>query len=140
MSKIGRFEDIKAWQQARVLTRSVYQATKGGLFAKDFALRDQIRRASLSIMLNIAEGFARRTDRDFARFLSQAHGSIAEVQSALYVAQDQSYIDKKSFDSLYESAEVCSKMTQSFMSYLFKDIGPQDSKTLRLPDSKVSLS
>ncbi len=86
MAKIERFEDIQAWQKSRELVREVYSATNDGSFAKDFGMRDQIRRAAVSIMLNIAEGFARKTDREFAQFLVIAHGSAAEVQAALYVA------------------------------------------------------
>lgn len=88
MTGINRFEDILAWQKARELTREVYRLSAEGAFARDFGLRDQLRRASVSIMLNVAEGFARRTNREFIHFLGNAHGSAAEVQAALYVALD----------------------------------------------------
>ncbi len=92
MARIERFEDIQAWQKARVLVKDIYSVTKSGNFARDFGLRDQIRRAAVSIMLNIAEGFARKTRREFCQFLVIAHGSVAEVQAALYVAMDQEYL------------------------------------------------
>lgn len=91
MPKIERFEDIQAWQKARELVKEVYSVSNDGSFSKDFGLRDQIRRAAVSIMLNIAEGFARKTTREFSQFLVIAHGSAAEVQAALYVAIDQKY-------------------------------------------------
>jgi four helix bundle protein len=118
MAKIERFEDIEAWKRARELTKQVYKISSSGTFGKDFGLKEQIRRASVSIMLNIAEGFARKTDKEFARFLIHSHGSAAEVQSALYVALDQNYITKDEFDSLYSSAEKISKMLMNFSVYL----------------------
>ncbi len=79
MAKIERFEDIQAWQEARLLTKALYSVTEIGRWAKDYALRDQIRRASISIMSNIAEGFDRKTDADFGRCLSMAKGSASET-------------------------------------------------------------
>ena len=118
MAKIKRFEDIEAWQNARELTRQVYEITNKSKFTKDYHLKDQIRRASVSIMLNIAEGFARKTDKEFARFLTQAHGSAAEVQAALYVALDQTYLNKNEFEKLYEKTEIVSRMIMAFTKYL----------------------
>ncbi len=118
MGTIRRFEDILAWQKGRHMTNLVYQATRNEAFSRDFALRDQIRRASISIILNIAEGFGRRTDRDFAHFLAQAHGSVAEVQSALYIALDQKYVDRTTFEQIYDVAEECSRLIQAFGKYL----------------------
>jgi four helix bundle protein len=83
-----RFEDIRAWQAARILTAAVYAASKQRPFSRDFGLRDQIRRANVSIMANIAEGFVHRSDREFVRYLFAAKASTAEVQSHLYVALD----------------------------------------------------
>jgi four helix bundle protein len=120
MAKIERFEDIQAWQRARELVKEVYAVSNSGQFAKDFSLRDQIRRAAVSIMLNIAEGFARKTSREFCQFLIIAHGSAAEVQAALYVALDQSYINKEQFERLYEITDETSKMLMGFSSYLRK--------------------
>lgn len=111
MATFNRLEDIQAWQKARQITRLIYEATAEGQFAKDFGLRDQIRRASVSIMANIAEGFGRRSDKEFANFLNMAHGSASEVQSHLYVALDLSYIDQTSFKNLSALLEEASRMT-----------------------------
>ena len=110
MATFRRFEDIQAWQKARVITQNVYRITANGSFAKDYGLRDQLRRASVSIMANIAEGFARRSDRDFANFLNISRSSTAEVQSHLYVALDQKYMSQADFDELYLAVEKASKM------------------------------
>jgi four helix bundle protein len=120
MGTIRKFEDILAWQKGRRLTKMIYTVTGKDSFSRDFALRDQIRRASLSILLNIAEGFGRRTDRDFAHYLIQAHGSAAEVQAALYVALDQNYIDEPTFNELYDLAAECSRLTLAFSNFLRK--------------------
>src|SRR3990170_8430724 len=118
MPKIERFEDIQAWQKARELNNGIYKATKKVPFAKDFSLQDQIRRASVSIMANIADGFGRRSKKEFSNFLNMAHGSAAEVQCHLYIALDQTYIQRKDFEDLYEKVDIVSKMIQKFMSYL----------------------
>lgn len=91
MATFKKLEDIQAWQKARQVTRMIYETTAKGQFAGDFGLRDQTRRASVSIMANIAEGFGRRSDKEFANFLNIAHGSVSEVQSHLYVALDLKY-------------------------------------------------
>ena len=118
MATIRRFEDIHAWQRAREVTNAVYRVTRSGEFAKDFGLRDQIRRASVSIMANIAEGFARRSDKDFAHFLNISRSSVAEVQSHLYVAIDQEYINEKEFAEIYSRLEETSKMIFAFAKHL----------------------
>ena|SRR5208282_4613966 len=105
MSKILRFEEIESWKKARVLTNEIYQVTSLGGFARDFGLRDQIRRASVSAMSNIAEGFERGGNREFLQFLSNAKGSAGEVRSQLYVALDAGFINQKKFDDLYGHAE-----------------------------------
>jgi four helix bundle protein len=110
MATFKRFEDILAWQKAREITKHVYSISSSGEFAKDFGLRDQLRRSSVSIMANIAEGFGRRTDKDFANFLNMAHGSAAECQSHLYVAIDIGNISQEQFEQLYTKLEECSKM------------------------------
>lgn len=114
MAAISRFEDIQAWQKARQITKEIYQLTMAERFSKDFGLCNQIRRASVSIMSNIAEGFGRKTNKDFAHFLVMSHGSAAEVQSHLYIALDLGYIDKKSFDDLYEMLDHTSRMIMAF--------------------------
>jgi four helix bundle protein len=118
MAKIERFEDIKSWQEARKLTGGIYAITRNGSFTRDFALRDQLRRASVSIMANIAEGFGRRSNKEFSNFLNMAHGSAAEVQSHLYVALDQAYITPGDFKKFYSKVDEISKMIQAFMKYL----------------------
>jgi S23 ribosomal protein. len=118
MARIERFEEIQAWQKARDLNKELYEITKNASLTKEFSLRDQIRKAAVSIMANIAEGFGRRSKKEFANFLNMAHGSAAEVQSHLYIALDQGYIEKRVFENLYTKTEEVSKMIQSFMNYL----------------------
>jgi len=120
MSRIEKFEDIQAWQKARTLVNEIYSVSNSGMFAKDFGLRDQIRRAAVSIMLNIAEGFARKTNREFCQFLVIAHGSAAEVQAALYIALDQQYLSEKQFTSIYNMAGETSRMIMGLSQYLSK--------------------
>ena len=105
MSKrIERFEDFVAWQKARALSAAIYKATSEGDFAKDFGLKDQIRRAAVSIMSNIAEGFERGRSSEFHQFLSIAKASCAELRSQLYVALDAGYLSKDAFDKLMTMA------------------------------------
>jgi four helix bundle protein len=118
MASFKRFEDIQAWQKARQVTRRVYEITGEGNFSKDYGLRDQIRRASVSIMANIAEGLGRRSDKDFANFLNMAHGSAAEVQSHLYIALDLNYIGQASFTELYNLLDEVSRMTLALGKHL----------------------
>ena len=118
MSTFKRFEDIHAWQKARELTGQVYSITKQGEFARDFSLRDQIRRASVSIMANIAEGFARRSDKDFAYFLNISRSSVSEVQSHLYVALDQGYIGETDFERVYTLLDESSRMIFGIVRHL----------------------
>lgn len=127
MPTFKRFEDIQAWQKSREITRSVYRVTKNGQFAKDFGLRDQIRRASVSIMANIAEGFARRSDKDFAYFLNISRSSGAEVQSHLYVAFDEGYVDENEFREIYSGLEEVSKMIFGLVKHLV--LQPQTQQT-----------
>jgi four helix bundle protein len=122
MSTFKRFEDIVTWQKAREATKSVYMNTRDGEFARDFGLRDQLRRASVSIMANIAEGFGRRSDKEFANFLNMAHGSAAECQSHLYVALDLGYLDQASFDHLYSAFDECSRMVISLSHHLRREL------------------
>jgi len=96
MATFNRFEDIQAWQKARRLTNELYKVSASQPFAKDYGLQRQIQRASVSIMANIAEGFGRHSDKEFANFLNISHASVSEVQSHLYVAFDLSYIRKRS--------------------------------------------
>src|SRR5215208_48622 len=104
MAMISRFEDIEGWQEARKLVKMVYQLTTAGVFAKDFGLRDQIQRASVSAMTNVAEGFDCESKAEFARFLGFARRSAVEVQSLLYTAFDLTYITEPQFKEYYEQA------------------------------------
>lgn len=118
MAGFERFEDIEAWKRARSLTLDLYRLTSEGAWAKDFGLRDQIRRASVSVMSNIAEGFARRGDKEFRRFLSIACGSAAEVKSQLYIALDICYVKQVKFDELYGTVDEVLRMLTGLMRYL----------------------
>jgi four helix bundle protein len=120
MASIEKFEDIEAWQKARELTREIYRVTNRGTFAKDFGLRDQIRRASVSIMSNIAEGFGRGGNREFIQFLSMAKGSVSEVQAQLYVAVDAGYLTKDQFQQLYSLSQSTGNLIGGFIRYLTK--------------------
>src|SRR6266702_128916 len=97
MARLERFQDVDAWKVARELTKSVYQVTAAGEFARDFGLRDQIRRAAVSVMSNIAEGFERGGNREFRQFLAQAKGSVGEVRSQLYAALDTGLLSDSQF-------------------------------------------
>ncbi len=118
MTKIERFEEIDAWKKARELTKEIYMTTKGAEFYKDFGLRDQIRRASVSIMSSIAEGFERGGNKEFGQFLSIAKGSAGEVRAQLYVALDAGYLDKKDFTRLHSLTEEVGKLIGGFLRYL----------------------
>ncbi len=118
MAKIMRFEDIDAWQRARELAGKIYDVTKEGHFSRDFGLRDQVRRAAVSIMANIAEGFERRGDVEFRRFLGIAKGSAGELKSHLYVALDAGYIEEKEFNAFYEGASEIGGKIGGLMRYL----------------------
>lgn len=118
MAIAKRFEDLGIWREARELVRQVYEVTASSTFGQDMVLSDQMRKAALSVMANIAEGFGRRTNRDFARFLAQARGSASELQSHLYVALDQRYIDEACFSDLYEKCDRISRMLHRLTAYL----------------------
>ncbi len=121
--KIVRFEEIKAWQEARLLTRQIYALTDKGPFAKDFGLRDQIRRASVSIMSNIAEGFLSQTNKYFIKYLFISLASTAEVQSQLYVALDRNYLTKEEFGEIFKQSQQVAKLINGFITYLKQHTG-----------------
>jgi four helix bundle protein len=118
MSTIKRFEDMDAWQTARALTKTVYQLTANGTFSRDFGLKDQMQRASVSIMSNIAEGFESRTEILFLEFLGRAKGSAGELRAQFYVAQDAGYISQDQFQSIQDQCAKCSAQISRFMDYL----------------------
>ncbi len=118
MAQIRKFEEIQAWQCARNLTRMIYLLSNSGGFKNDYALKGQIRRAAISIMSNIAEGFGRGGNREFLQFLSIAKGSASEVQAQLYVALDIGYVDRKQFDEAYKLTDDTANLIGGFMRYL----------------------
>jgi len=118
MAKVKKFEEIQSWKKARFLTKQIYTATLAGPFAKDFGLRDQIRRAAVSILSNIAEGFERGGDKEFLQFLAVAKGSAGELRAQLYVALDQHYLSQQQFESLSQEATEISRLISGFMRYL----------------------
>jgi len=118
--KITRFEELDCWQEARVLVKKIYSATKDGNFKRDMRLTNQIQAAATSCMANIAEGFERRYDKEFVQYLYIAMASTAEVKSHLYVALDQAYIEKAQFDDIYAQVSKTSKMVSSLIKYLRK--------------------
>jgi len=118
VATIERFEDIKAWQAARDLASAVYLVSGRGKFEKDFGLREQIQRGSVSVMANIAEGFERSSDREFHRFLYIAKGSAGEVRSHLFGALDLGYVTSDEFDDLRAKPEDVAKALSGFITYL----------------------
>jgi four helix bundle protein len=118
VSTFKTFEEITAWQKARELTRRIYDVTGKGRFGRDFALVDQMRRASISVMSNIAEGFERKGSKESAYFLSVAKGSLGEVRAQLYVASDQSYIDDAVFKELSLLAAETGRLIGGLARYL----------------------
>jgi len=118
MTKIETFEDMEVWQQARSITKAIYATSRHGEFGRDFGLRDQIQRAAVSIMSNIAEGFERGTNKEFIQFLFIAKGSAGEVRSQLYVAFDLGYIEKDTFDQLNVDLISVSRQISGFIQYL----------------------
>lgn len=115
---IRRFEDIEAWQSARKLMNAVYDVTASRAFDADPDLRRQMRSAAVSSMSNIAEGFDAGSDNEFQRFLRMAQRSATEVQSHLYAALDRGYLDRASFDTVYEHARETRRLIGGFIKYL----------------------
>lgn len=118
MATAKRFEDLDVWQRSKELTNLIYRHSKDGAFSHDFGLRDQMRRASVSIMSNIAEGFESQTQAMFIQYLGRAKGSAGEVRAQLYIAHEQNYIGEEEFKSMLSLAEVCSKQLAKFIQYL----------------------
>ena len=118
MPTLRNFEDIEAWKKGRALTKSIYSITSQGPFAKDFGLKDQIRRASVSIISNIAEGYERGGDKEFIQFLSLAKGSAGEVRAQLYVAYDAGFITQPQLDQLQSQVKEVMLLIAGFMRYL----------------------
>ena len=118
MARIEKFEDIESWKLAREITKLIYAASSTGGFCRDFALVNQIRRASISILSNIAEGFERSGNKEFLQFLAIAKGSCGEVRAQLYVAFDQHYIDEEKFKEISSKLLETNRMISGLMKYL----------------------
>ncbi|MGH9875256.1 MAG: four helix bundle protein [Pyrinomonadaceae bacterium] len=118
MATFRKFEEIECWKKARELTRKVYEITNQPAFSRDFGLKDQIRRAAVSVMSNIAEGYDRSGTAEFVHFLATAKGSAAEVRCQLYVAADQGYVQEEHFLELYALASETARMVSGLMKYL----------------------
>ena len=118
MATLTRFEEIEAWQTGRQLADLVYDLSEQGQFAGDFGLKDRMRRAVVSAMSNIAEGFESRTQAMFLDFLGRAKGSAGEVRAQAYITLDRGYINQEQFNHLLDLAEKCSRQISRFMTYL----------------------
>lgn len=118
MTTAKQFEDLEVWQHAKELTNLIYRLSSAGPFSRDFGLRDQMRRASVSIMSNIAEGFESQTQLLFIQFLGRAKGSAGELRAQVYIALEQDYLTTDEFQSAFALAELCSRKLASFIRYL----------------------
>ena len=120
MAAITKFEEILAWQKARELNKIIYNESNSQNFNKDYALKDQIRKATISIMSNIAEGFERKSSKEFTYFLNVAKGSSGELRSQLYICLDLNYITQDTFNQCQTLVSEISSMLSGFMNYLDK--------------------
>lgn len=118
MTTAKRFEDLEVWQKAKELTNLIYKYSSDGIFARDFGLRDQMRRAAVSIMSNIAEGFESQTQAMFIKYLAHAKGSAGELRAQLYIARDQGYMTDDEFNVIFSLTEMCSRQLARFIQYL----------------------
>lgn len=118
MATAKKFEELEVWIKAKDVSVTVYKLTNDGEFKKDFGLRDQIRRASVSVVSNIAEGFERNGTKEFAQFLSLAKGSAGEIRAQLYIAKELNYINEIDFNLLIGKVTEVSKMLSGLMGYL----------------------
>jgi len=133
---IREFEEIEGWQEARILATKVYEISNRGKFCSDFGLRDQIRRASVSIMANIAEGFGRGGKTEFIRFLRISRASALETQSHLYIALDLGYLDRKDFETLHKQVISVSRLVGGFINYLSNHEAPINQK----PNNRIPIN
>jgi four helix bundle protein len=122
MSGIQSFEDIDAWKKARELTKEIYRVTTATTFSRDFTLSNQIRRAAISIMSNIAEGYERRGDNEFRRFLIIAKGSLGEVRTQLIIANDVGLLTDEDYSNLSTSAKEVGRMLNGFIKYIAQSV------------------
>lgn len=124
MTQIHRFEDIIAWQKARSLTKNIYQTTCSAPFSRDYELKNQIRRAAVSIMSNVAEGYERGGAKEFRQFLSIAKASCAELRSQLYVAFDVGYLKDNQFRDLMKQSEEVGKILAGLRAAILRKESP----------------
>ena len=118
MATIRRFEEIKAWQTGQELANLIYAFSKQGNFSRDFGLKDQMRRAAVSIISNIAEGYESRTQAQFINYLGTAKASAGEIRAQLYIALDQEYLTQEQFQQAFNFAEKASRQIHNFIAYL----------------------
>jgi four helix bundle protein len=118
MNTAKRFEELEVWRKAKELTNLVYRGSSDGVFARDFGLREQMRRASVSIMSNIAEGFESQSQAMFIKYLGCAKGSAGELRAQLYIAKEQGCVTEEDFNTMFSLAEICSKQLSRFIQYL----------------------
>ena len=116
--KITRFEDLECWKEARNIVNRVYSVCRTDGFRRDYSLTDQLKRAAISIMANIAEGFSRKGNKEFIQFLFIAKASAAELQSHLYIALDQVYVERARFDELYAELDIIQRQISNLIKYL----------------------
>jgi four helix bundle protein len=116
--EIQKFEEMKVWKESREFVKLIYKTTNNEKFKKDFCLRDQIQRASVSIIANIAEEFDRNNNKEFVRFLIYSKGSVAEVRALLYIAYFVGYIDLKDFEYLHTKTISIGSQLSNFIKYL----------------------
>ena len=140
MARAERFEELEVWQSAREITRAVYDLSNRGEFARDWGLRDQMRRSAVSIMSNIAEGFESRTRPLFIDFLGRAKGSAGELRAQLYVALDAGYIDNSVFETLRSQAIKCSRQISNLMWSLRQAAGVSEDKDVNYDPYQEGLS
>lgn len=120
-----RFEDLRAWQTARELTNEIYAVTKRDPFTSDWSLKDQIRRAAISVMSNVAEGFESRTRARFVDFLGRAKASAGEVRSQLVIARDQEYLQADEYERISDLSDKVSRQLYNLIRHLESDSGSQ---------------
>lgn len=136
--KVKRFEDLECWKEAREIVNRVYRVCSVNGFKRDYTLADQIKRAAISIMANIAEGFSRKGNRELIQFLFIAKASAAELQSHLYTALDQKHIIKSQFDELYAESDKIQRQISNFIKYLNSTLNkPNEPDKLDKPNERT---
>jgi len=118
---VKTFEDFDVWKASRLLVKEIYTETNKPIWSKDFGLKDQVRRAVVSVLSNIAEGSERESKKEFARFIAIAKGSAVEVRAHLYIALDLGYFDQQTVDNLSAQAREIGRMLGGFHKYLIAD-------------------